>query len=408
MKSFTLFLPTELYFGADQGAQFAAAGAKLGKHAFVVTGSGSVVRLGYLAQVKGLLTEVGVKITEFTGIEPNPEAETVNRATAVLCAAGCDFVVAVGGGSVMDAAKAIAALAATPAETDIWPFTLGGAKAGLLTAALPLACVATTAATASEVTAYSVISQRASGGKSVLGHEFLKPRVSWLNPAYTVAVPAHVTADGASDILSHVFENYLLGGGGSPLADRHSEGVILTVLETLPKQLAALDDENSRATLLWASTLALNGFQSAGRVESGFPMHAIEHSMSGVRPELAHGRGLATLYPAYFRWLLAHGRATARFAQLRTRIFGLHGDESTCADGFIAHFEAWLGQNGLRQSAASLGFSAEDFQAIAKYTVKTYGDGRSIDALGPITSADIVAILADTARQDRPLQLEQP
>lgn len=403
MNSFTLHLPTELHFGPDKGASFAASAAKLGAHAFVVTGSGSVVRLGYLAEVTALLTAAGVKITTFAGIEPNPEAETVNRAAAELRAAGCDFVVAVGGGSAMDAAKAIAALVATPGETDIWPFTLGGAKAFQLKAALPLACVATTAATASEVTPYSVISQRASHGKSVLGHDFLKPRVSWLNPRFTTAVPAHVTADGGSDIISHVFENYLLGGDASPLADRHSEGVMLTVIETLPLQLAALDDEKLRGALLWASTLALCGFQGAGRVDSAFPLHAIEHSMSGVRPELAHGRGLATLYPAYFRWLLAHDRATARFARLGARLFGLDGDESTRAQGFITHFERWLASVNLRQSAASLGFTADDFERIADYTVKTYGDGTAIDALGPITRGDIVALLADTARQDQPL-----
>jgi alcohol dehydrogenase YqhD (iron-dependent ADH family) len=403
MQSFTLHLPTELHFGADKGAAFAASAAKLGKHAFVVTGSGSVVRLGYLAEVVRLLTEAGVKITQFTGVEPNPEAETVNRATAALRVAGADFVVAVGGGSAMDAAKAIAALAATPGENDIWPFTLGGAKAFQLTTALPLACVATTAATASEITPYAVISHRASNGKSILAHDFIKPRVSWLNPRFTTAVPAIVTSDGASDILSHVFENYLLGGDASPLADRHSEGVILTVIETLPKQLAALADETLRGNLLWASTLALGGFQGAGRSESGFPMHSIEHSMSGVRPELAHGRGLATIYPAYFRWLLAHGRATARFARLGSRIFGLTGDETELARRFVKHFELWLAANGLFQSAASLGFTAADFERIADYTVKTYGNGQSIDALGPITRDEIMQILADTARQDQAL-----
>ena len=403
MLSFTLHLPTELHFGSDKGAAFAASAAKLGKHAFVVTGSGSVARLGYLAEVERLLSAACVKITAFAGIEPNPEAETVNRATVALRAAGCDFVVAVGGGSTMDAAKAIAGLAASPGENDIWPFTLGGVKAFQLKAALPLACVATTAATASEVTPYSVISQRASHGKSVLGHDFMKPRVSWLNPRFTVAVPASVTADGASDILSHVFENYLLGGDASPLADRHCEGVMLTVIETLPRQLAALTDEGLRGNLLWASTLALGGFQGAGRGDSGFPMHSIEHSMSGVRPELAHGRGLATIYPAYFRWLLAHGRATARFAQLGSRLFGLTGDEMARARGFVKHFELWLAANGLFQSAASLGFTAADLERVADYTVKTYGDAKSIDALGPITRDDIIAILADTARQDLPL-----
>ncbi len=403
MHSFSLHLPTKLFFGADQGAAFANVAATLGKHAFVVTGSGSVVRLGYLAEVTKILTEAGVKVTHFSGIEPNPEAVTINRATAELRASGADFVVAVGGGSAMDAAKGIAALAATPGADDVWPYTLGGAKAGQFTAALPLACVPTTAATASEVTPYSVISHRSTKGKSVLGHDFLKPRVSWLNPRFITAVPATVTADGAADILSHVFENYLLGDSASPLADRHSEAVMLTVIETLPKQLAALGDENLRGQLLWASTLALGGLQSAGRSDSGYPMHSIEHAMSGVRPELAHGRGLATIFPAYFRWLLTHGRATPRFAQLGERIFNIQGDAATRAAGFVEKFERWLAANGLRQSAASLGFTPLDFQNIAAYTVKTYGDGLSIDALGPITRDQIVQILADTARQDQPI-----
>jgi alcohol dehydrogenase YqhD (iron-dependent ADH family) len=400
MQSFNLHLSTELFFGADQGQAFAMAAAKLGKHAFVVTGGGSVVRLGYRAEVLRLLEGAGVRTTCFAGIEPNPEAETINRATAELRAAACDCVIAVGGGSAMDAVKGIAALAATPGATDVWPYTLGGARAGQFSAALPLACVATTAATASEVTPYSVISHRASRGKSVLGHEFLKPRVSWLNPRFTTAVPATITADGAADILSHIFENYLLGGDASPLADRHCEAVILTVLETLPRQLAALADETLRGHLLWASTLALGGLQAAGRAGSGFPMHAIEHAMSGVRPELAHGRGLATIFPAYFRWLIANGRATARLAQLGSRIFGLSGSEAERAAAFCEAFERWLAANGLRQSAFALGFTSSDFAQIADYTVKTYGDGHVIDALGPITRDDIVAMLAATARQD--------
>ncbi len=403
MHSFLLHIPTRVFFGADQGDAFASSVAALGRHAFVVTGSGSVVRLGYLAEVIRLLEKAGVRATHFAGIEPNPEAVTINRAAAELRAAGADLVVAVGGGSAMDAAKAIAALAATPGADDVWPYTLGGQKAGQFAAALPIACVATTAATASEVTPYSVVSHRASRGKSVLGHEFLKPRSSWLNPRFTTAVPATVTADGAADILSHVFENYVLGGDASPLADRHSEAVMLTVIEALPKQLASLADEKLRGQLLWASSLALGGLQSAGRADSEFPLHAIEHSMSGVRPELAHGRGLATLFPAYFRWLLAHGRATSRLAQLGARLFGLAGSETERANGFVLAFERWLEANGLRQSAFALGFTAADFAAIADYTVKTYGNGHAIGALGPVTRDDIVDILADTARQDRRL-----
>lgn len=393
MHSFDLHLPTRLLFGADQREVFAEQAATLGKHAFVVTGGGSVVRLGYLDNVRSALEAAGVKVTLFSGIEPNPESATVDKATALLRTSGADFVVAVGGGSAMDAAKAIALLAATPGADHVWPYVMGEPKAGQFKAALPLATVPTTAATASEVTPYAVISNRSVSGKSVLAHDFIKPRVSWLNPEFTVALPAHVTQDGAADILSHVFENYVAGDAASFMADRHTEAVISTVLEVLPALLKNPTDVNLRGQLLWASTLALSGFQGAGRSASGFPLHAIEHALSGVRPELAHGRGLATLFPPYFRLMHRTGRATARFAQLGRRIFGVHGCDKEAAEAFLERFDHWLEANGLRQTLTSLGFKREQYPAIAAYTVRVYGDGKSTDAGGPLTAAQVVEIL---------------
>lgn len=398
MNSFTLYTPTRLFFGADQDSAFAKAAAKHGRHAFLVTGGGSVQKLGYLAQVKKALEGEGLKVTLFSGIEPNPESATINQAAGKLKAAGADFVVALGGGSVMDAAKAIAALAFA-GESDIWPFVLGEAKAFQLAGALPIVAIPTTAATASEVTSYAVISNRSARAKSVLGFEFLKPLVSWLNPAFTVKLSARTTQDGAADILSHVFENYLLGGNGAPLADRHTEGIIATVIETLPRLLAEPENLDLRGNLLWASTLALNDYQLAGRAPSQFVLHSMEHALSGFYPELAHGRGLATLYPAYFRWLLAKGRARERLAQLGARIFGLDADEGDAAEGFIEHFEQWLADNDLRQSLTELRIAEKDFPAIAAYAVKVYGDGKQLEALGPLAAADIVEIYEATAAQ---------
>lgn len=398
MNSFTLYTPTRLFFGSDQAPAFATAAARLGKHAFVVTGGGTVARLGYLAQVTDALTAAGTSFTLFSGVEPNPEAATVNRAVALLREARADFVVAVGGGSVIDAAKAIASLAHA-GESDIWPFVLGQPRAFQLTGALPLAAVPTTAATASEVTPYAVISNRAAQGKSVLAAEFLKPLVSWLNPAFTTGLSPVTTRDGAADILSHVIENYLLGGNESPLADRHTEGVIATVLDALPRALVNPSDLPARGELLWASTLALNDYQLAGRRTAQFVLHSMEHALSAYRGELAHGRGLATLYPAYFRWLLANNRARDRFAQLGARLFGLAGTEAERAVGFVERFEQWLRDNGLYQSLASLGFAESEFAAIADYSVKTYGDGAQLEALGPLTAAEIVAIYRATNSQ---------
>jgi alcohol dehydrogenase YqhD (iron-dependent ADH family) len=152
---------------------------------------------------------------------------------------------------------------------------------------------------------------------------------------------------------------------------------------------------------MWAATLALNDYQSAGRRPSEPVLHYIEHALSGFHPELAHGRGLATIYPAYFRWLLAHGRAQDRFAQLGAQLFGLGGSEAEQATGFLDQFEDWLADNGLYQSLSSLGFSEADYPATADYAVRTYGDGEQLDALGPLTASEIVGIFEDTARQEQ-------
>jgi alcohol dehydrogenase YqhD (iron-dependent ADH family) len=395
MNSFTIHTPTRIFFGADQLKSFAAAASHLGKHAFVVTGGGSVKRLGILDQVTEALSAAGVKVTFFSGVEPNPEAGTVNRGAVELRAAKADFVVAVGGGSVIDASKAIAALAPTQ-EPDIWPFVIGGPRAFELQGALPIAAVTTTAATASEVTPFAVISSRRAAGKSFLFADFIKPQAAWLNPAFTTSLSRTTTQDGAADILSHILENYLLGGNASPLADRYAEGIFTTVLETLPKLLANPGDLNARGNLLWASTLALNDYQNAGRAPSHFVLHYIEHALSAFKPELAHGRGLATLYPAYFRWLVAEGRAVDRLAQLGTRLFSVTGTEAQRAEGFISHFVQWLKQNELLQSLEDVGFVENDYAKVAAYAVRTYGDGKQLEALGPLTADQIVAILQDT------------
>ncbi len=400
MNPFTIYTPTRILFGPEHLRTFAEAAAKLAKHALVVTGGGSVERLGYLKETGDALAAAGVKLSYFSGIEPNPESATIDKAAAYLKAEGADFVVALGGGSVMDAAKAIAALVNEGAE-DIWPFVLGEPKAGQLKGAIPIAAIPTTAATASEVTPYAVISNRSVHGKSVIAADFLKPAVSWLNPAYTTEVPSVTTRDGAADILSHVFENYLLGGNASPLADYHSEGVMLTVLKALPQVITHPGDVDARGRLLWASNIALNGYQLAGRQEAEFVLHSMEHALSGKMPDLAHGRGLATLYPAYFRWLLEKGRAVDRLAQLGERLFGVSGQEAEKAEKFIVKFEEWLAANDLLQSLGDLGFEESDYQGIAEYTVKTYGDGKQINAAGPVPVEEIVAIFKATARQSK-------
>lgn len=399
MNSFEVHIPTHIFFGKEKKEAFFNEIKKRAGHLLIVTGGGSVKREGYLDEVLKQLSEREIDVTLFEGIEPNPVAQTIDRAAHLGREQGVDAVLAFGGGSVMDASKAIAGLIHDN-EKEIWPFVLGEPRYKTMKGAIPVATIPTTAATASEVTPHAVISNPSVKGKSPVSYPFFKPFASWLNPVYHTSIPAETTRDGASDIFSHVIENYLLGGIDSPLADRYSEGVMETVLESLPVALRSPGDESCRGRLLWASTMALNTMQVAGRVPSVFILHNLEHALSGYKHELSHGRGLAILYPAYFKWLMERGRAVDRMALLGERLFGLdRSNEDETAAEFIAMFEQWLRENGLYHSLHDVDIPEEVFGEIAEYAIRVYGVGKPLNAAGEMTRDDIVEIFKMTLEQ---------
>lgn len=399
MQAFEVYIPTQLLFGDTQDEKFAKALTHQAKKIFIVIGGGSVERLGYLNRVVRLLENQGAQTKIFRGIEPNPHAATIDKAAEEVSTWGADALLALGGGSVMDATKAIGALAKS-GEKNIWPFVLGNPRNGELKDSLPIATIPTTAATASEVTPFAVISNPDVNGKSPIGHNSFKPFLSWLNPAFTTGLNDTVTRDGASDILSHVFENYIIGGDNAPLADMHCEAIIKTVCDTLPRVINDPINTDLRGRLQWASTMALCGIQQAGRNPGIFIMHAMEHGLSGFYPDLAHGRGLATLYPAYFRWMIQKERAVNRFARLGEQIYDIHmEDQSQQALHFVARFEEWLRENNLLQSLPDLGITEDVYQDIADHTIAVYGKGRPLNALGDVTASDIVSIFRATEHQ---------
>ncbi|MGM0587040.1 MAG: iron-containing alcohol dehydrogenase [Bacteroidota bacterium] len=398
MHSFDFHMPTHLFFGPEKRADFAENIPDHGSRWIIVIGGGSVKRLGYLEQVEKLLDEQDLQYTLFEGIEPNPHRLTINTAARQAREFKADGVIALGGGSVMDASKAIAALMFN-GEDDIWPYVVGEPKQGQIQGAAPVIAIPTTAATASEVTPYAVLSDPESHGKAPVSHPDFKPTLAWCNPAFQTSLPATTTQDGAADILSHVFENYLLGDDASPMADRYTEGIIHTVLHTLPKVTEDPDNLKHRSTMMWCSTLALNGMQQAGRQPSAFILHNLEHSISGRYPEIAHGRGLATLYPAYFKWLWKEGRAIDRFAQLGAFVLGIQGDKKTQGLGFIEQFAEWLQENKLYQSLPDIGVDPNHYSDIAKYALKTYGRDGLMFAQGPLNQDQIVEIFELTEKQ---------
>lgn len=400
MNPFELHIPTRIFYGKEKAGDFFEKLESYGRKAMIVIGGGSVRKMGYLQEVQQHLDDSGIDHILFEGIEANPHAQTINKAAAAGKEKNVDFLIALGGGSVMDASKAIAGLIHDDLD-DIWPYTVGGPKYRQIKGALPVTCIPTTAATASEITAHAVISNPEVKGKAPVSYPFMKPSASWLNPAYHTSLPMTTTRDGASDILSHVFENYLLGGNDSDLADRYSEGVMETVLDTLPKIELDPDNEHLRGQMLWASTMALNGMQVAGRKAAPFTLHNLEHALSGQNPDLAHGRGLAILYPAYFRWLHKNDRAIDRMALLAKRLFGISdGDQSENAMSFITHFEGWLKQNHLYERLSDQEILHDQFGEVADYAIKTYGgDKDHLSAAGPLTRKNIIELFEMTERQ---------
>lgn len=399
MNAFEVHIPTHIYFGNNKRESFFEHLSQLGKKALVVIGGGSVKKTGYLDEVMKELEIRNISSTLFEGIEPNPHAATIDKAAEIGRAQKVDFVLAFGGGSVMDASKAIAGLIHDD-EKEIWPFVLSEPKYKTMKGAIPIATIPTTAATASEITPHAVISNPEVKGKSPVSYSFFQPAASWLNPAYHTSIPLETTRDGASDIFSHVIENYLLGGNDSPIADRYSEGIMQEVIETLPLVLKDPENEALRGQLSWASTLALNSIQIAGRKPSVFILHNLEHSLSGYEPDLAHGRGLAILYPAYFKWLMENNRAVDRLARLGSVLFDIDTDnEDEAAAECIAMFESWLQENGLYHRLSDVDIPESAFPEIAEYAIRVYGGGEPLDAIGPLDKKGIIEIFRKTEEQ---------
>ena len=398
MNDFEIYNPTHLFFGKSKKQQFLKRISTQSKRLLLVIGGGSIKRAGYLDEVIQTLEQFQVQVHHFEGIEPNPELKTIQRAIEYSLQKEVNGILAFGGGSVMDASKVIG-LGISHRTTDVWDFRVGGPNFKSAENTIPVYCIPTTAATASEVTPYAVISHREIKEKQSFVGRSLKPVASWLNPVFTQSLPWVSTADGAADIISHAIESYLLGGNDAPLTDRYAESVMKTVIETLPKLKNDLENENLRSDLLWASNLALNDYHSAGRNPSMMILHVLEHALSGVRPELAHGRGLATLYPAYFKWLLINNHHIERLSRLGQALFDIsEPDDELMAQEFILQFSDWLRQNDLHQSLSDLNFSDSNLEKVIQI-LNAHAPKGGFWVDGPFTEADIKWIFEKTEEQ---------
>jgi alcohol dehydrogenase YqhD (iron-dependent ADH family) len=364
MLPFVFHNPTKLIFGVGQLQALPKLLSAYPSRVLLVYGGGSIKRNGVYDQVISKLQENGSTWFELSGVEPNPRLTTVHRGVEICRKEEIGFILAVGGGSVIDCAKAIAVGAKH--EGDVWDIISRKASAS---DALPLGTVLTLAATGSEMNTASVITNWETQEKLGWGHPLAAPAFSILDPAFTVSVPRDQTIYGSVDIMSHVFENYFHHTSSTPIQDGWAETLLRTVIDTAPKLLAKLDDVEARETILLSGTLALNGLLNMG-VRGDWATHNIEHAVSAVY-DIPHGGGLAILFPNWMTYCLDEN--VARFKQLAINVFGVDpagkSDRAVAEEGIQALRAFWT-SIGAPSRLADYGIDDSQLAVMADKTVK--------------------------------------
>jgi len=388
MIDFNYFSPTYIAFGRGKESRTGELVRRFGgKKALLVYGGGSAVASGLIARVEASLGEAGVGFVELGGVKPNPRSSLVEEGVRIALEEGVDFLLAVGGGSVIDTAKAIAIGAANGGE---WRKFYVGREVKvrpMIPAALPVGVVLTIAAAGSEASTNSVINLEPENLKRGAGGDVLRPKFAVMNPELTMTLPPFQTACGLADMFAHVCERYFTPTRDVTLSDNLCEALMRTVVEESSKVMADPRDYQARANVMWAGTLAHNDICGAGRVQD-WASHGIEHELSALY-DCAHGAGLAVVMPAWMAYV--YGADVARFARFARNVFGvgMGAPDSEAALAGIEAFRAWLKSLGLPLTFAELGAKEED---IPKLVATMHLQGGTMGGFKSLTEDDIAAI----------------
>lgn len=382
MNNFNFFSPTFFVFGKEREMEVGKYVNRFGGTKVLIHyGGGSVVKNGLLDRVKKSLNEYSIEFTELGGVVPNPRSGLVYRGIEICKERNIDFILAVGGGSVIDSAKAIALGALY--KGDFWDFYTGKKPEK----ALPVATVLTLTAAGSEGSTGSVITHENGMLKRAANSDLLRPVFSILNPELTCSLPAYQTACGATDMMAHVMERYFTNTKDVEITDRLCEAVLLTVINETPKALRNPDDYSARANLMWAGMVAHNDICGVGR-EQDWATHGMEHELSALY-DVAHGAGLAVMFPAWMKYVMHND--IMRFAQFAVRVWGCEMDfqnpENTARKG-IECYEQFMTSIGMPVRFSQLGAKAEDIPEM----VKTIG-------LGENTMGSFIRLTQDDVRK---------
>ena len=367
MNNFTFYSPTYFVFGKEEENNVGGYVKRFhGTKVLIHYGGGSVVRSGLLDRVKASLEKEGLSYVELGGVKPNPRSGLVYEGIELCRKEKVDFVLAVGGGSTIDSAKAIAA--GTVYDGDFWDFYMGKP----VTEALPVGTILTIAAAGSEGSPDSVITKEEGMFKRGASGEAYRPAFSILNPELTQTLPPYQTACGITDIMAHLFERYFTNTADVEVTDRMIEGLLMTMIHEAPKVIANPDDYQARANIMWAGMIAHNNCCGVGR-DQDWASHDLEHELSALY-DCAHGAGLAVVFPAWMEYNMKHD--VMRFAQVANRVWGCAMDfqhpEITAKAG-IAAFRTFLKSIGMPQTMQELGGKEEDIPYLAH--TASYGNG---------------------------------
>ena len=369
MLNFTIHTTTEVVFGRDIEKDIGPKLKEIGAHRVLVHFGGSSARSsGLLDRVEHSLFEAGLSFVELGGVEPNPKISMVRRGIELCQREGIDFILAVGGGSVLDSAKGIGMGVAT--GRDPWEFAATGTAPDQT---LPVGSVLTLSASGSETSNSCVLTNEELKEKRGIPSQTNRPRISFLNPENTFTVSKFQTGCGIVDIMMHTLERYLTAGGETDITDRIAEGLLIATRDAGRRAIADPNDYEARATLMWAGSISHNNLTECGRLRL-FPVHKLEHELSAFRDEIAHGAGLSVLFPAWALYVMEHD--VPRFAQLAHRVLGVEMDfshpERTARDGILT-LKRFFEEIGMPVHMAQLGIKPENYETLADNAIRTAG-----------------------------------
>jgi len=386
MENFEFSSPTKIIFGKGTEERIGEEVRLYSSRVLFVYGSGSIKKTGLYDRIVVSLKTSRIKFVELSGVQPNPRLGLVDEGISICKEQGIDFILAVGGGSVIDSAKAIGA--GTCYDGPVWDFFPAAMP---VTECLPIGVVLTIPAAGSEASQFAVITREDTKEKLPMRGEALRPRFAILNPELTFTLPPYQTACGCVDIMGHVIERYFTTVPDVDLTDRLCEAVLRTVIANAPIVLAEPENYAARAEIMWAGTLAHNDLLSTGRV-GDWSSHRIEHELSAIY-DITHAAGLAVVYPAWMKY--SFKKDIKRFVQFAVRVWGVdlpfESEERIALEG-IRRMESFFKELGLAVRLGELDISEERFEEMAEKCATCWSSGGNYHKLDKQVVKDILEL----------------